>query len=103
MAVVKVAVWIRLPQSGLVSDGLSLPDAGQLGAALGESLEVLDGVKPGELVVTTGSFFLAGGSGPHALWWMSCLGPERREASGFAPTPPRRSHPVEPARLDGID
>ncbi|MGH7302450.1 MAG: efflux RND transporter periplasmic adaptor subunit [Candidatus Rokuibacteriota bacterium] len=35
----------------------------KLGAALGESLEVLDGVKPGELVVTTGSFFLRAEAG----------------------------------------
>jgi RND family efflux transporter MFP subunit len=35
----------------------------RLGAALGESLEVLDGVKPGELVVTTGSFFLRAEAG----------------------------------------
>jgi len=30
----------------------------KLGAALGDSFEVLDGLKPGELVVTAGSFFL---------------------------------------------
>ena len=35
----------------------------KLGAALGESLEVLDGVKPGELVVTAGSFFLRAEAG----------------------------------------
>ena len=35
----------------------------KLGAALGESLEVLDGVKPGELVVTSGSFFLRAEAG----------------------------------------
>ena len=35
----------------------------RLGAALGESLEVLDGVKPGELVVTAGSFFLRAEAG----------------------------------------
>ena len=35
----------------------------KLGAALGDSLEVLDGLKPGELVVTAGSFFLRAEAG----------------------------------------
>ena len=35
----------------------------KLGTALGESLEVLDGLKPGELIVTTGSFFLRAEAG----------------------------------------
>jgi hypothetical protein len=35
----------------------------KLGAALGESLEVLNGVKPGELVVIAGSFFLRAEAG----------------------------------------
>jgi RND family efflux transporter MFP subunit len=35
----------------------------KLGAALGDSFEVLDGVKPGELVVTAGSFFLRAEAG----------------------------------------
>ena len=35
----------------------------KLGAAVGESVEVLDGVKPGELVVTAGSFFLRAEAG----------------------------------------
>src|SRR5438309_6361457 len=35
----------------------------KLGAALGDSFEVLDGLKPGELVVTAGSFFLRAEAG----------------------------------------
>jgi cobalt-zinc-cadmium efflux system membrane fusion protein len=35
----------------------------KLGAAMGESVEVLDGLKPGELVVTAGSFFLRAEAG----------------------------------------
>jgi len=35
----------------------------KLGAPLGDSFEVLDGLKPGELVVTTGSFFLRAEAG----------------------------------------
>jgi len=35
----------------------------KLGAALGDSVVVLDGLKPGELVVTTGSFFLRAEAG----------------------------------------
>jgi multidrug efflux pump subunit AcrA (membrane-fusion protein) len=35
----------------------------RLGAALGDSFEVLDGLKPGELVVTAGSFFLRAEAG----------------------------------------
>ena len=35
----------------------------KLGAALGDSFEVLDGLKPGELVVTAGTFFLRAEAG----------------------------------------
>jgi len=35
----------------------------KLGVALGDSLEVLEGLKPGELVVTGGSFFLRAEAG----------------------------------------
>lgn len=35
----------------------------KLGTMVGESVEVLDGLKPGELVVTAGSFFLRAEAG----------------------------------------
>jgi len=44
-------------------DGRFAERAVKLGAALGDSFEVLDGLKPGELVVTAGSFFLRAEAG----------------------------------------
>ena len=52
---------VYVPVEG--GDGRFAERTVKLGAALGESLEVLDGVKPGELVVTTGSFFLRAEAG----------------------------------------
>jgi RND family efflux transporter MFP subunit len=52
---------VYVPVGG--GDGRFAERTVKLGAALGESLEVLDGVKPGELVVTTGSFFLRAEAG----------------------------------------
>jgi hypothetical protein len=48
-----------------------------------ESFDVLDGVKPGELVVIAGSFSCGRKRAAHALWWMSCLGVLRREVRGL--------------------
>ena len=50
---------------------------------LGESFAVLDGVKPGQLVVIAGSFFLRAEASRTPLWWMSCLGAVRREVPGL--------------------
>jgi len=52
---------VYVPVEG--GDGRFAERTVKLGAALGESLEILDGVKPGELVVTTGSFFLRAEAG----------------------------------------
>jgi multidrug efflux pump subunit AcrA (membrane-fusion protein) len=35
----------------------------RLGAALGDAVEVIDGVKPGERIVTDGSFYLRAEAG----------------------------------------
>jgi cobalt-zinc-cadmium efflux system membrane fusion protein len=52
---------VYVPVEG--GDGRFAERTVKLGAALGESLEVLDGIKPGELVVTIGSFFLRAEAG----------------------------------------
>ena len=52
---------VYVPVEG--GDGRFAERTVKLGAALGDSFEVLDGVKPGELVVTTGSFFLRAEAG----------------------------------------
>ena len=56
----RTVVYVQVVEGG---EGRFAERVVKLGAALGDSFEVLDGLKPGELVVTAGSFFLRAEAG----------------------------------------